>query len=154
MRGTTMFKTFTSFADFDGCTDGEHLWCFDCWTATRQNRTWAVSDLPEDETRRLAEEYARDTYDDLKKVSFFDPSGPDIDYMGNFGEWYADEDNRRLFMEACEIENHITDDMRDPQRSALRKSATNRLVRGGLKAHMGEIEEGPMWDIIRDVLNG
>lgn len=153
-----MFKTFASFADFDGCRDGQHLWCFDCHahdaSGWRQNRTWAVSDLPEDEVRRLAEKHAHDAYGHaLAEVSFFDPSGPDIDYMGNFGEWYADDDHKALFMEACRIEASITDDMRDHQRDHLRTQAIDMLLQGGLKANMCDIEGEPMLHVIRDVLN-
>ena len=159
VRERQMFKTFESFADFDGCTKGQHLWCFDCWTKDmndewHQNRMWCVSDMPEDETRAHAEEYAKKTYKWwLQEVNFFDPSGPEIDFMGNFGEWYASPENKAIFMRACKIENEITDDMAWEERSRLRDKANRLLLDSGVKANMGEIEEVPMWDIIRDVLN-
>ena len=142
-----MFKVFTSFADFEGCDDGQRLWCFDCFTDQRQNRTWCVSDLDEDETKCMAMEYANEKYgDDLRHLNFFDPCYPD--FLGNFAQWYRDEKNRRTLRLACEIEGGITDD--DPKRQAKRDMAMSLLRNSGLDAHLGEIEDVVMWDVIRD----
>lgn len=144
-----MFRVFTSFADFDGCAEGQGLWCFDCHTADRQNRTWCVSDMPADEAEDMARRYADETYgDELEYVNFFDPCYPD--FLGNFDTWYADDNNRETFLRACETEASIADDGHD--RQAKRDRAMSMLREAGLEAHMGEIEDVPMWDVVRDVL--
>jgi len=147
-----MFHTFTSFAEFDGCDDDQHLWCFDCETSRKQNRTYAVSDLPREEAERLAKEYAEETYgDDLEEVYFFDPCKPDDDLLGNFPWWYASEENRKKFMLACIIENSIKDN--DSERSVRRDTALDILRSdGSLVTNMQLIEDEVMWHVIRDVL--
>lgn len=151
-----MFKVFKSFADFKGCTERQHLWCFDCWTKDNQNRRWVVSDLSARTVEKRANEYAVDHFADLVEVTFFDPcyTNPDIDYMGNFPWWYRD--NKDKFMLACKIESVIpsgTSKWESATRDALRDVACDILRNEpDLHANIGEIEDMVMYDIIRDVL--
>lgn len=150
-----MFNIIDSWANFRGCAQREKLWCFDMCTENpvRDNRTWAVSNLPRKRVEQKVMEYAAEHIGECYMIDVIDPNYPD--FMGNFGKWYRDPANRAKFREACLIEAAIADDTPYEMTCALRSGAfailREAMKETKLRANLRELEEVVMSDIVDDI---